>query len=536
MTGTDSKFIRQFDRLGWLGLFAGIAVLTLFVVLSVHAVQRPLWLDELMALVNYPLESWVEVFQPLPLYSQTAPPLFNGVSSLLSHLDPIAGRTVLYGTVSVGLTAAALAVFPRVWAMVVVLFVAIATIQFIPLASGFKYYGFEMMGAALILAWLLRKPLNDRLGPGDIAMLAFATCLGISGMVISVVAIASFVGLRWLGGARIGATEFICAAVLCIFLGGYYVLIKHGASINFQTFNRIYDVEGLRALSQFLGALIRFGGYTLLPVVILSVSLAFIDWRHPVSRKLLLVSLLTVAAFGLLAFVGKYPVSASRHVAWSMGFYVFLVVNACAILGRLTTRVSALSRWGLVGAAGLSAVAAMSPVHGVLLHREPYLHTDNRRIVEWLEAGEPRKIGVWFGAQPLIDYYRVRNSGVARHEYFGLVNAGSAPESPVAPETYTAEIGAGIEARRKLPGTIARQEVYRLVRNYTAPARSLIEEAPRGQTFYILASHSDLDGQDAFNLAVRGGLIDTLLAEGCSWDVELKVRKAHVLRALCPAT
>jgi len=502
--------------------------------LASQAIQRPLWLDEVMAMSNYPLSGLLAVFDPLPRYAQAAPPFFNLVSNLLAALDPVVGRAMLMVTILVGLMLAVLAVFPSVWTAATAIFVMVASANMIIIASEFKYYGFEMLGTALLLAWLLLKNHRNRFTFGDLGLLILCTCLGISGMVISVAALATYGLFRLRGVGSIKFDEMVKGAVFFIFIAGYYLVIQHETRIQILGSPDAYGATGLHALKGLVRAMINFGGRGMLPLTVAAAVVACLDFRNQRSRTLLLFCVLTVLAFAVLAVLGKYPAVSPRHVAWSGAVSLFLIANAVAVLGCNWLRMNGSRRAGISVLAVSVAAVALVPTYRLLNREAPYVQTDNDALVAWLRNSQVESIGLWIGGQPVVEFYEKKDPEIAKHAYFGAVNAESVPIAPEFRGPYSNALAATIESLRAKPGAWGRAGVYREYLDYFPPARSLLALAPVGRRFYILASHLDITAQKGFSKARNDALFGTLDAMGCASRTELQVRNGYILQVTCP--
>jgi hypothetical protein len=515
-------------------------LLILFSLLSRLALTRPLWDDEVMALSNYPLEGLPALFRPLPRYAQAAPPFFNALSSLIIGLPPLMQRLALLAAVS-GLTLLATRTVSGRWWLVAALVVVVAARCWIQLASELKYYGLEMASGALIAGWTIDKARRDRLEARDIAQLAVLVLLGFGGIVISVVA----VGVLFLQRAL--STSFLARALprwrevrllapFMAFLIGYYLLLRYATSIQMSTYPASYNTTGLRALLSYLDALTRFGGLNSLPLILISIAICALEQNEAANRTLMLLVVLTVALFGALSFVGLYPASEPRHVAWVGGIFVILVCNAALVVEQ-RWRAGARGRFVLAGVLAAAAVVAVVPAAWRLTKPNVFEITANDRLVAWLERLPPSDVGLWAGGQPVIDVYEHIRPTLRKHRYFGRVNAlsvGSKPDPLLREKVVDQYLAQRIEAEREEPGAWGRLMLYTISNDFAAPAASLIAAAPRGRTFYILASHDDLHAADARSVGRAKALFTALTNARCGYATELAVMNAYVIRAVCP--
>lgn len=162
---------------------------------------------------------------------------------------------------------------------------------------------------------------------------------------------------------------------------------------------------------------------------------------------------------------------------------------------------------------------------------------DNDLIIAWIDEQASTAIGLWNGAQPVIDYYKPRDAALNRHHYFGKVNATTAVPDPryfdhTLPAKDYQAVADWIEGARSEPGAWARVSLYRRVSNMIAPARSLVAAAPKGSDFLVVATHMEMPGERPDYRT--NSLMNALSEANCTSTMVLSVRSAFVLRARCP--
>jgi hypothetical protein len=287
-------------------------------------------------------------------------------------------------------------------------------------------------------------------------------------------------------------------------------------------------------LKGLIRALINFDGRRMLPLTVAAALVACFDFRNQRSRTLLLFCVLTVLAFAGLAFLGKYPAVSPRHVAWSGAVSLFLIANAVAVLKCTWLTMNGPRRAGVSALAFSLAAFALVPTYELLNKEAPYVQTGNDALVAWLQRSPAESVGLWIAGQPVVEFYEKKNPDLAKHAYFGAVNAESAPIATEFRGPYTNALAARIESLRDKPGAWGRAGVYREYLDYFPPARSLLALAPVGRRFYILASHLDIMSRKGFSKARNEALFGTLEAMGCASRTELQVRNGYILEVTCP--
>lgn len=521
----------------------GLAILLtpLFLALVWVALRRSIWIDEAMALMNYPLPV-VSLFDPLPRYDQAAPPLFNAISDMLWPLPIWAQRLALFVAVASSFLAAMRPAYGWAVALLTLLLTGLILQHWIPIASELKYYGLDMAGCALILGWASRNADRETLRPRDLIGLTLMALLGIGSLVFSLAALgAVFLQRAWSAGGlrfqRLAPTrkELPFLVAFAIVLVGYALLIRHGTRIQIATYPDVYALEGFVGLRVFFTTCVNFGGKAALLIGVFCAGLAALSLAQPRTRAVGLAVLAVAALFAALALLGLYPASAPRHVAWLGAIFAFVLAEGIVACGRLTH-----IRWraGLVAMAalGLTCCWGIAKVAGLLRSPDPFSKVGNDALMNWLVHQPVQDIGLWHGSQPIVEVYSRTTPALAKHRFFGQVDTRSAfpmAETIGGPDVATAEaIAQRIETQRTEPGAWGRQSFYRRLGDHSAPARTLVAAAPRGRAFLIV-TQLDLTAQDQWSRAGNQALFSALSAQSCAHGPVLQVKNAYVLRVLC---
>ncbi|HSG93366.1 MAG TPA: hypothetical protein VK999_06580, partial [Methylotenera sp.] len=289
-----------------LTLTVGLTALASFILarLLLTSFTRPLWVDEAMAMANYPLSHFGGIFEPLPFYDQAAPPLFNLIMHLLGQfqLQPFVLRAVLFSLCSLAFLYAGRRVLPATIPLTQRLPILIITVLALPNAVHFggelKFYGLEMAGAVLILAWPLSRTEETRFEWRDLVLLvAFAT-FGIATIVLVAVVIFTET-LFLLARRRIELGEICRLFLLAGFLGFYYLIIRHATAIQLENYSGWYTSGGLIALQKMsLSARIVLG--PLFALLVVPIIFTLYDLRNAVSRRLAAVFFISAIVFLVL--------------------------------------------------------------------------------------------------------------------------------------------------------------------------------------------------------------------------------------------
>lgn len=523
-------------------LLVSLLATVVLVLLSLHlwqALSRPLWMDETMAMTNYPLSRMADWFKPLPLYAQAAPPFFSAFVSAIADLPPFYGRLL---TLAAILPAVLGAVF---WAYRSMRVCAIALAGFlllaisIPITTEFKYYGFEILSISIAISWMLRKEPGTPLQITDAALLLLAVVLGISSIIFVPIAIGVILILRWTKKFEITVKEISIISSFVVFLFVYYLIIKHVSIIQMDNYADIYRLNGFSALVKLEKHFINVAGLASAPLVAVSLLITLVTYKAATSKKLIIYAALTFLAFAALTFIGLFPAVHTRHVAWAAGLYLFILCNAAFIVMGSDGTLAAAHRRAFVVMAGIAALVALAASARLLTRPHLYVWASNDKAISDLIAQREHKVGLWLGAQPAIDFYRRLYPELDSREYFGRVNAERAPiatrirSTGCTKEAYAA-LSAEFSARQDMTGAWGPELFYSVCKNHQAQADALIGKAPRGEPFLIFASHSWIAPEhEAQNPSITA-LFDALERNHCTRETVSWGYKYFILRATCP--
>lgn len=317
-------------------LLAGLGLAALLVAIA-PLYSRSIWHDEASLLANFPQPGWRWLIEPLPFYSQAGSLLHNLWLDLLSWLPPDRVRMLSAALILPALTLSLGGVHrdPKVAGLTVLGLLALFEIPLF--ATELKHYGFEMLGTAVILGWFVGRGPDRRFGLADLAVLTLGLWLGIATMVIGALALGLWQIGRWHHQRRLALRDLGLPAVFAVMLAVFYVVITRVTEVQLR--HPAYEIEGLDAVSRLgrvmLNLLLPLGQERLplaAPLVGLA-GLGLLLGRHDArARRFMTLSVLTVAAFAVLGFVGKYPATTPRHVTWVLGFLLGGIVVTARLL------------------------------------------------------------------------------------------------------------------------------------------------------------------------------------------------------------
>ena len=518
-----------------IALAAAVALLAALIGLLI---QRPLWFDETMAMTNYPATSLRALVAPLPYYSQAAPALFNIICSAIVALPPAIGRGALFLLVAGGLSAVTYATYRRWWALAVVVVFCLGSFSLVYYATAFKYYGVEILGTGVIIAWFLGKRDGRPLQARDAAVLILGMLCGISTLVIAVIALSLHLLPTFRARQTPSTSEWLVILAVLFVAALSYLAVRFATSIQLANFPDVYAHRGLSRAVKYVGSIRRLLSDTTLPLVAVGIVAALLD-RSRFSVRLLMLAATAALVFGVLCVAGLYPATTDRHVAWADGFAIFLFANAVAALTQPCDAEIRGWRRPLAIALILAVLLAGAPNLQRLARRDTGALEDNDKLVAWLLQQPPHTIAMWIGTQPMVQYYRRFHPVLDKHRYLGWRDPSSlpVPRAFVDPRFLAqpyAAIGQVVEAHRDDQGSYNHDLVYRIRNDYRAPARTLIAQARQAGPFYVVASHLDYDATFTESLVIRDALLLALRENHCTSRMVLKVKGGFVLQVRCP--
>jgi hypothetical protein len=475
----------------YLPQLVAIAVFGLILLIVFPLTQRSLWVDETMLLVNFPL-TWGSLLKPLPEYGQAGSLLHNLLLSIFGNLDVEVLRLGSFLLVAGGcLLAWGFFRKPPVESVIGGLAVlGLFTLLFY--ATEIKHYGFEILGAALAITWYINKDRQKALAFPDLLILLASLLLGISTIVITVIALSLYLIEYFWKERRLPLPTLAYSAGFFLASLGYFLLIKSTTRLQLQTYAQIYDIDGPKALMHFVLAIPM--QLSLIPATAFTGALLLVYRRRPEVARFLLLSGLVFSTFLALSFVGEYPVRWSRHLAWTAAFLgtaFFLVIEAASQSGSWR-------KYVLAFLSLLFLIPAWTTVTVLTDKSASLAYTDNSKAIEWLCGQPPSNVGLWYGAESAIQYYSRHQRCLGRHDYFGKIH--------VDPEAI----------RERSPPEVL--------------ASDLLMNAPRGQSFLIFASHMNIDEKHGYWRALKSELDK----HSCNYTSALEVKKAFLLSANCP--
>lgn len=348
---------------------------------------------------------------------------FNLLSTV-SYALPISGMRILFGSIIIliSLSAAAIAFRAR---MIPVLSVAIVLASFpffFRFGTVLKYYGLEMSGSALIAAWVLSRKDRQPFGLTDLGVLVFATLLGISTLVIA------FCGLLTVMLFRVSITgwpnwrELALISTFGFFGILYYLQVQGAVVYQIETFPDAYAADGFEGLVNLGNAFVKgFGPIGCCSIAVIYAVLLFYASTSTLSRQFFSFSIIVLVMFCVLALLGKYPATDTRHIIWAGGIVAFVA----GLAAELTTGAAKGLRNKIIGAILIATIAANLALGWRQLVRGGRSYADNDALIAWLESDPPSNIVLYFGANVLVPLLQKCGAATCQHDFFSKVNLSS---------------------------------------------------------------------------------------------------------------
>ncbi|MBW6454198.1 MAG: hypothetical protein K0A92_10545 [Methyloprofundus sp.] len=502
-------------------LVASIVGLALYPMMN-----RSLWVDEAMLFRNYPIENIEAIFSPLRYYDQAATPLYSLFASLIASLDIAIGRYI--STIFI--------ISSVVWLLIlnqsslIILSIALLSVFafFNPLLmySEFKHYGFEVIGVAISIRWFLFKKNTNELNAKDLFYLTSSLIFGISTLITSAVAICVFLLTKYFNEKRLKRNDFIYfVCFLCVAIA-YYLLIKRVTVFQIENYVDAYNNKGIFGnLKALLGGgygVVGKGGLAVLFIATVLLIIAPKDFRI---QRLLLLSVVTALAFMTASALGLYPATNARHMNWSAGFYVAIVFYG--LKGNVYSK--GFSK--LLTISLIALLVVVTTLNFLKVYRNGAENTENNLAISFIRSIPPSSVGLWIGGQPVIEYYKKIYPDLSKHSYVGLINVESEMvdiknQSPILDDYSFSEL-------KRAKGAWGKMVMFRIINDYSIPARALLKELSHRKAFYILASHYDIQAKTGYSKMRVIALHEEMKKENCSFIVVKQLANVSVYRVTC---
>lgn len=532
------KSIKQFAR------YQNFLLVVLLFILVWPLAQRSIWTDEAMLMYNFPLRDVMQIFQPLPYYDQAGTPLVSALLSFTSQLDITVIRYILFSILVLGVLL--INKFHKTQGILSLALVLclMSLWQVLYYSTELKHYGFEVLGAVLLISWLIHKHPSSRLTFYDLLVLMLGACLGISTMVIASCALITFLTNKSIDKERYHFQDIGFSVLFFVFILSYYFLISYISHTQIANYPDVYNKGAIRSLLDYISSVYRIStaNIVLLPALFIVGLWMFANWKNTVVKRFIVMSLLVFSAFGLLAILGKYPAYSSRHVVWSQAF---LFMSMIIFFNQQTQKSKHINTKKPTSSLSFILLLLILPaaVYSALIiydKNKSYVQAQNNETIQWLSQIEPINIGFWASGQQVIGAYKNSYPALEKHQYFGNVNA-SSKINTVDTTLPFHEMATTIEAHRQDEGAVARTRFYMSQSDYIYPAITLLEQAPVNETFLIFASHIDKSPTNAINNNGKDNgkhraLLKAMEAKACNYEQAVDLKKVLIYKVKCKKT
>jgi len=488
--------------------------------------NRSLWVDEAMLFRNYPIENIGAIFSPLRYYDQAATPLYSLFASLIAPLDISTGRYT--STIFIISSVVWLLIFGRSSPITISIAFLGVFAFFNPLLmySEFKHYGFEVIGVSISIRWFLFKNNTDKLNAKDLFFLTSSLIFGISTLITSAVAICVFLLTRYFNERKLNRNDYIYFfCFLCVAIA-YYLLIKRVTVFQIENYVDAYNNKGIFGnLKALLGAGLGVVGKGGLAVLFIATVLLLTAPKDVQIQRLLLLSVATALAFMAASALGLYPATNARHMNWSAGFYVAFVFYG--LKGNINYK--GFSKPLTIFLITLLFVAAALNIFKI--YRNGTENTENNLAISFIRSLPPSNVGLWIGGQPVIEYYKKIYPDLSKHSYFGLVNVES--EKIDTKNQIPQFNDYAFSEMKNNKGAWGKMVIFRIMNDFSIPARSLLKELSQSKDFYILASHYDIQAENGYSKMRVIALHEEMKKENCSFIVVKQLINVSIYRVTC---
>jgi hypothetical protein len=373
-------------------------------------------------------------------------------------------------------------------------------------ATELKHYALEIVGCLGLLSWFINKRAAEAVRSQDVLILALFTLLGISTLPVGVIVIATFCVRRLTKHNGIKKSEILGVLLFLIFAASYYFLVKQLTVFQLSNYPGPYAYRGvLVSVKLFLKALHelgfrRIGG--LIVILISSTLLVLLPRRSKKTQRLIAISIVLALSFIVLTGIGLYPARSTRHIIWAVSVTWLLLYalmnelarNSQSLDGNLESSSRLVNTEEQVRAAidrrpvylaslTLAFLMLLSSASNIAQASLGKPSKYNEEAVQYIANSKVMVVGLYAGAQPVIDYYSRFYPEFKNINFFGLVRSEST--NALGADNYKEE---KIYQDAKRPGAYAR--FWQKNTDWMNAAESVLKEAPRDKEFLIFGSHT----------------------------------------------
>lgn len=495
-----------------------ILIITILILaaISPSILWRSPWGDEASLLRNLKIIPWTGVISPLPLFDLTAPPgatLLLKVIAELTHYDvPVIRLILLLMNLGFIYWAAYATKISNKEVPFVLFWLSTPMVYY---ATEIKQYSFEMVASYLMIVAIVTSTNEWKSKLWDLCalMLSFGAIVQVTSRSIMLGYNAHFGRLAFNKGKIFHVATTALLLVLFVVWGRYLTTLQL-ANFHEQSFkNSGLVIDFLR----FCKVVFMAHGAILLSIgaIVMALATRTFGWRPIVQNHLVIFLLLCVAIVSILRLAGLYPVVYPRHIIWIVPVSLIIVATW---LDKL------LVHWGerwkqAVEVAGMVVAASV-------LMLVPMERSFDNGLFSALAKLPPRSdVVLNLGAQVALDLYRDQYPSLSQLNYYGWVNAESAPTIP-----ETVAMGDFTNNASK-PGAFSSWTYFVLNQDFRPLWRYLLASG-QGPDFFIAISGQTPTNDPVLDDSAKA-MVELMSDRGCGFNSVYAGYLVEILSVRC---
>ena len=495
-----------------------ILIITILILAAINPsiLWRSPWGDEASLLRNLKIIPWTGAFFPLPLFDLTAPPGATLVLQVIAELTQYDVTVIRLILLLINLGFIYWAAYATKISNKVVPFVLFwLSTPVVYYATEIKQYSLEMVASYLMIVTIATTTNEWKSKVRDVCALVLSF-----GAIVQVASRFIMSGYN----AHLGRWAFsrgqiyhvtITALLLVLFVvWGRYLTTLQLANFHAQAFkNNGLLIDFLR----FCKAIFMAHGAILVSIgaIVTALAIRTFGWRPIVHNHLVIFLLLCVAMVSILRLAGFYPVVYPRHIVWIVPVSLFIVATW---LDKL------LIHWGRSWNHAVK-VAGMVVAASVLMW-VPMERSFDKGLFSALAKLPPRSdVVLNLGAQVALDLYMEQYPSLSELNYYGWVNAASAPTIPetVAMSDFT--------NNASKPGAFSSWTYFVLNQDFHPLWRYLLDAGQRPD-FFIATSGQTPTNDPVLDDSAKA-MVELMRDRGCGFNSVYAGYLVEILSVRC---
>jgi hypothetical protein len=489
---------------GFLPFFSLLA----FLVICWQVSSRSIWIDEGMLLWNIWMTSDVlDYTQPLPFYNQAQPALISLFHHVVIHELTAEIEYIRVISAIVVFILSSLFIFVLLSEGANAVIVGLSWLAFAPQFAWYfteiKHYSYEFAAVCIMLTiYTLHstgklKLWSGLIGCSLVAALGFSSIIPASVLcVLMILFDAHANGWKSLNKLNIFAVSISLFLIALIFFQ-----MRILTSIQFENTDA-YSTRGLlNDMRTLWGAGTSLLGWGLEWLISILCVLGLLSGRETLLFRFSVALTIIVAVVVIGRLTGLYPAFHARHLFWITPLmWAVVAIGLTHILRDKNDTACAILIFG---------VLLISLNVADLVRRQVQTNDwdryDNNELYRTLAELEPSNVVLFPFARPTLDYYRILDERLSRHNYF-----------------YRRDITSG-----ELGDIGARDGFYQLIDD-------MFENLPHGRFLYVVSHQSPLFADNGSRQSWRGSYVEEVIHDiGCSREELFSGRGAQLLALEC---